>query len=319
MSNKLQNSLIKPSVSVVIPVYNSAGCLPELLRRLKANLDELAAEYEIIAVDDDSPDDSWQVLQDLKTVYPMLKPFRLMTNSGQHAATLCGLSLVVNEVVVTLDDDLQHRPDQIGKLVGALLEDAELDCVFGVFKQKYHKKYRNLGSRLLRKINRRVFNLPEGVATSGFRVMRKKLAQQMALRPSSNPSLVAILFNCTRKVKSLEVEHAPRYAGVSNYTLRKQFRLALDNVCNVTMLPLRLVTLSGALISLVNVFLIIYYLCKYFISSNLVPGWTTLILLISFFSGAILLSLGVIGEYLVRILREVNKKPLYIIRDKSDG
>jgi len=306
---------LRPSVSVVIPVYNSSRSLPELIRQLKNQLTRLASNYEIITVDDDSPDDSWQVLQAIKEECPELKLYRLMTNCGQHAATLCGLSFVNYDIVITMDDDLQHRPDQIEKLVGVLLDDSELDCVFGVFRQKQHDTYRNLASLVLRRINQAAFNLPSGVATSGFRVMRKHLAQLMVQHASANSSLMVILLNCSCKVKSLEIPHAPRYAGRSNYTLRKQFRLAFDNICNATMLPLRMVTLAGFITSFFSVILITYYLFQYCAGHISQPGWTTLILLLSFFSGVILLSLGVVGEYLVRILREVNKKPLYIIRE----
>ena len=307
-----------PSISVVIPVYNSSRSLPELIRQLKDQLDELTSDYEIIAVDDDSPDNSWMVLQELKTCFPMLKPYRLMSNSGQHAATLCGLSLVKNEIVVTMDDDLQHRPDQLRRLLDSLLTAPEIDCVFGVFQQKQHRAYRNLASHLLRRINQAAFNLPSGVATSGFRVMRKHLAQRMSQQASANPSLVVILLNCSRKVKSLNIPHASRYAGRSNYTVRKQFRLALDNICNATMLPLRLVSFCGFATTIFTIFLIIFYLIRYCNGQILMPGWTTLILLLSFFSGVIMLSLGVVGEYLVRILREVNKKPPYLIRDNYE-
>lgn len=307
------------SISIVIPVYNSAPCLVPLVAQLETSLRTLAPVYEIIFVEDDSPDDSWEILTSIQKENRNVSIYRLMRNAGQHAATLCGLSHARFEVVVTMDDDLQHRPDQLVHLVTELLNHPETDCVFGIFKKKFHKPYRNFGSDLIRSINNKAFGLPRDKGTSGFRVMKHSLAKAMAEQKSVNPSLPVILFNCTRKVRSVEVAHAPRYAGESNYTLVKQFRLAFDNICNATMLPLRLVSMAGVTLSGISVLLSLQVLFKYFTGIINAPGWTTVVLLICFFSGMIMLSLGIIGEYLVRVLREVNKKPLYIVREAHTG
>ena len=138
------------SLSIVIPVYRSAGCLPELIRQLKAVLDARGRTWEAILVDDCSPDASWSAIRALAARHPEVRGIQLMHNEGQVRATLCGLAHASAPVVATMDDDLQHRPDQLPALLEALEADSGLDCVFGVFEEKRHAAYRNWGSALIR-------------------------------------------------------------------------------------------------------------------------------------------------------------------------
>ena len=303
-------------ISIVIPVYKSSGCLPELLCQLTRQLEEMGRPYEVILVDDASPDDSWRVIKDLAPRYPKVTAIRLMRNHGQAFATLCGLENARGQVVVTMDDDLQHPPEQLPKLLGPLESDPEIDCVFGHFEQKQHAAYRNLGSRAISWVNARAFGLPHDVRSSSFRAMRKRLADAILQHRTSNPAIVALLCDSTQRIVSVPIQHNERYAGRSNYTLAKQFRLALDNICNVSMLPLRAVSFLGMGICAISVVLVAVYLYRYFTGQIGVAGWTTVVILISFFSGVILLSLGVIGEYLVRILRDVRGAPRYVERER---
>ena len=304
------------SITVVVPVYNSSDCLPEFMRQLTQELDALGANYDVVLVEDCSPDNSWEVLQELVPQYPRASIIQLMQNEGQARATLCGLAHAKGDIVITMDDDLQHRPDQLPKLIDALLSDPGLDCVFGCFAEKHHAGYRNLASKAIRQINARAFGLPKDVRSSGFRVMHRKVAAAMVAQKTANPAIPALLFGSTRRVKSVAVEHAPRFAGTSNYTLAKQFRLAFDNICTVTMLPLRAVSALGLLVCTLSGGLVLFYLTRYLLGRIGVPGWTTVVILLAFFSGVILLSLGVMGEYLVRVLREVRQAPMYVVRNK---
>jgi polyisoprenyl-phosphate glycosyltransferase len=306
---------IAPEISVVIPVYRSRDCLPELLRQLTAELDQLSKPFEIILVDDASPDDSWHVIRQLASEYPFVKAIQLMRNAGQAFATLCGLAHSRGEVVVTMDDDLQHQPDQLPKLLSVLDNDSEVDCVLGYFAEKKHARYRNLGSRAIRWVNARAFGLPSNIRSSSFRAIRRPVVRAILGHHTQNPAIAALLYQSTHRIRSLPIEHAARYSGESNYTLAKQFRLALDNICNVSMLPLRAVTVLGLAACAFSVLLVIKFLVQYLLGSIGVAGWTTVVILMSFFSGAILLSLGIVGEYLVRILREVRSGPPYIERE----
>lgn len=304
-----------PALSVVIPVYNSSGCLPELLRQLVDVLDQRGRSYEIILVDDDSPDDSWATIRRELPLYPKVRALRLMRNGGQARATLCGLEHARGDTVVTMDDDLQHPPDELPKLLDALAADAEVDCVFGVFDRKEHAGYRNLGSSIVQLTNARVFGLPRDVRFTSFRVMRRALAEAASRHRTGNPALAAILADCTSRFACVPVRHAPRFAGRSGYTLARQMRLAWDYICSVSMLPLRVSSALGFAACLFSAVLVVVTLVRYFAHQIGVPGWTTVVILVSLFAGVTLLTLGVMGEYLVRVLREVRGAPRYIVRE----
>ena len=149
-------------------MYNGSRSLPELLRQLSGVLSRTAGGYELILVDDCSPDESWRVIRELAREYPQVQGFQLMHNEGQATATLCGLARARGEIVVTMDDDLQHPPDQLPKLLEALRTNPGLDCVLGYFEEKHHAFYRNVGSGLIRRINAAAFRLPPACAPPRF-------------------------------------------------------------------------------------------------------------------------------------------------------
>ena len=302
-------------ISVVIPVYNSSECLPELLRRLTGVLDQRPGRYEVILIDDASGDDSWAVIQEQVPKFPHVWAIQLMRNRGQAIATICGLAHARGKILVTMDDDLQHRPDQLPVLLDALETHPEADCVFGYFRDKKHPAFQNVCSRIIAWINSRAFGLPRNVRTSSFRAMRRRTAQAVLRHRTANPAIVALLYGSTHRTLSVPVEHAPRFAGQSTYTLSKQIRLALDSICNVSLLPLRAVSALGLVACAASMVLVAVVLVRYFRGDIGVPGWTTVVILLSFFSGTILLSLGVVGEYMVRILREVRRAPMYVERE----
>ena len=303
-------------LSVVIPVYNSRDCLPVLLQQLTHELEELGGSHEIVLVDDASPDNTWQVICELAPRYPRVSAIQLMANNGQATATLCGLAETSGRVVATMDDDLQHQPKELIRLLRALDERPDVDCVFGVYRTKCHSVYRNLGSRMIRRINAHAFSLPSGADYSSFRAMRRPVVEAILRHRTRNPAISPLVFTCTSRVASIPVEHAKRHSGHSHYTLGKQLRLALDNVCNVSMLPLRAVTFLGFAACLFSVILILAVIFRYVRGEIGIAGWTTVVILQSFSAGAILISLGIIGEYLVRILREVRGAPRFAIRDR---
>jgi dolichol-phosphate mannosyltransferase/undecaprenyl-phosphate 4-deoxy-4-formamido-L-arabinose transferase len=307
----------RPGISVVVPVYNGSRSLPELVRQLAGVLAATAGGWEIVLVDDCSPDESWQVIGELCRRHPEVRGFQLMHNEGQATATLCGMARARGEVVVTMDDDLQHRPDQLPTLLAALEAHPEVDAVLGVFEEKHHAFYRNVGSRLIGAINAAAFRLPPGVRSSAFRVLRRPVVEAVASQRTMNPSIAVLLFGTTARVISVAVEHGPRHAGRSNYSFRKQVRLALDNICTATVMPLRVVSGLGLATCALSAGLICFYLYRYFTGRIGVAGWATVVLLLTFFSGVILLSLGVFGEYMVRVLREVRQRPMYVVRDSA--
>ncbi|MFO7900224.1 MAG: glycosyltransferase family 2 protein [Planctomycetota bacterium] len=304
-------------ISIAIPTYKSAGWLSQLVDALTETLDALDKSYEICLAEDGSPDNTWTVLRDLADQHPHVKAVSLMQNVGQARATLCALANTRGDVVVTMDDDLQHPPDQMLKLLEVLEQDREIDAAFGYFPQKEHKAYRNLGSRLIWWINRRSLGLSPDAHASSFCAMRRPVVDAVISHETRTPTLAFLVYSSTHRVAHVPVEHSPRYGGESTYTLARQLRLAADVVCNVTMLPLRLVSILGGLACLFSVAYVIYALIRYFTGTIGVPGWTTLVILVSFFAGVTLLSIGILGEYLARVFWEVRRPPLYIEREKA--
>jgi dolichol-phosphate mannosyltransferase/undecaprenyl-phosphate 4-deoxy-4-formamido-L-arabinose transferase len=290
--------------------------LPALLEQLTAVLREMKRSYEVILVDDGSPDNTWQVVRDTIRGYPCVSAIQLMRNRGQAFATLCGLSHARGRIVVTMDDDLQHPPREMPKLIAELESNRDLDCVFGCFAEKRHAAYRNFGSEFVGWVMRRSFHLPRDFRSSTFRVMRRELVDAVLGHRTANPALAVLIFSSTSRMKSILVEHAPRYAGKSNYTLAKQIRLAFDGLCNVTTFPLQAISVTGMAVSGLSLVLIVKFIWDYLRGTTGVAGWTSTIVLLCFFAGLILLALGIFGEYMVRILREVRGAPPYVERER---
>jgi dolichol-phosphate mannosyltransferase/undecaprenyl-phosphate 4-deoxy-4-formamido-L-arabinose transferase len=303
-------------ISVVIPVYKSGQCQLELAERLSAALGYLGEGYEVILVDDGSPDDSWAAISRVVEQYSNFRGVQMMRNCGQVRATIAGLRLATGDVVITMDDDLQHDPALIPRLVEELDRDGGCDCVYAYFPEKKHAAYRNLGSKVISWINAQSVGGNQVVKLSSFRVMRREIAGIAAANTSPNPSIAASILASTSRIRYLALPHHERFAGKSNYTLARQLAQAWDNICNVSMLPLRLISFVGLAASIVSALLLIYILAKYLYGGITAAGWTSTVTLITFFSGLILLSLGVIGEYMVRILRAVQHTQPTPIRQK---
>lgn len=301
------------SYSVVIPVYKSSGCLTELANRLEKVFGELNQKYEIIMVDDCSPDDSWNVVAELARTRPHFKGVQLMKNSGQTRATMTGIKIASGEIVITMDDDLQHDPRLIPQLLEELETDGGSDCVFAYFPVKKHAAYRNAASKMISWINAQAFGAKE-IKISSFRVMRGYMAQIIRQNQSASATVGGLILANAAKVKYVPIPHGKRFSGNSNYTLAKQFKVAFDNICSVSMLPLRMISATGLMAATLSGLLLCYFLLKYFTGGITQAGWTSLVILVTFFSGLILLSLGVIGEYLVRVLRELQSTSVIAIR-----
>ncbi len=299
------DSTARPSISVVIPVYNSAECLPSLAERLARVLSELGRSWEVIFVNDCSPDGSWRVIEKIVEERSGFRALLLARNLGQAKATLSGIRVATGDVVVTMDDDLQHDPESLPRLLAELDSDGGYDAVFAWFPEKQHAGWRNVASRLVGWLNAQAFGLG-GLRLSAYRVMRRQVADFIrANQASSVATPGSLVLAATRHVKSVPVQHRERSFGRSNYTLVGQLRLALNNLIAVSLLPLRLISGLGIFTAGLSALMLLTILGRYFTTGFGVPGWATLVILVTFFSGMILLSLGVIGEYLVRVLREL--------------
>ncbi len=303
--------------SIAIPTYRGAANLPELIERVVKIMNQIDGRYEIILVDDASPDNSWEIIRKLKDVHPEMIAFRLMNNVGQFRALMCAFDRVRGEYVITMDDDLQNPPEEIPKLIRGIEGYPEIDGVIGSFTKKEHSPGRNLGSFLIELLNRLVSGKPRTLKTTSFRLLRRGLVEAIAAHKTINPVMGPLVVQSSKRLVNVMVDHHQRKSGQSNYNFAALAKMALDHVLNFSTIPLRAMVLTGFFSSALSLVLGIYYLANY-LTGNIgreVQGWTTLVLLLIFFSGLILFSVGLIGEYLLRIINEVNRSPRYTIRD----
>ncbi|HHL39851.1 MAG TPA: glycosyltransferase [Deltaproteobacteria bacterium] len=303
--------------SVTIPVYNSQATLAELMERLTAVMDATGRPYEVILVDDASRDGSWREIKRLKKRYPAIRGFRMMSNVGQYKALLCALDHARGRYVITLDDDLQNPPEEIPKLIARIESDDEVECVIGAPRTKRHSLYRNMGTAFVSWIYRVIFNKPRDLTTSSFRIFTAGVRDALVQYRTRNPVLTPLLLRNARSIVNVEVEHDERRHGRSGYSLARLVKITLDNVLNFSTLPLKVVSLVGLAAASLSLLLTALYAFWYAQGKVSAPGFITLVLLITFFSGLILLSMGLIGEYLIRIIEEVNHSPRYIIRERT--
>ena len=302
------------ALSVVIPVYNAADCLQELYDRLTAVLEDISVSYEIILVDDASPDDSWNVMRELHTRDPRVKIIQQMRNFGQHKAVLCGMQYAKGEFVITMDDDLQHPPEEVPKLVEAIRKDDKLDVVIGAYEVKQHAWFRNLGTSTINAVTSYVFNKDSDLKLTSFRAIRQCVVREVVKDRTDCPRIGQILLLTTGRIANVSVRHDPRERGRSGYTFRRLVSDALDNILSNSSFPLQVVSYMGFACSFLSVVLGVLYLCKYLFVGVKITGWTTIVLLLLFFFGLLFFSLGVVGEYLIRILREAKRTPRSVVR-----
>ncbi len=305
-----------PEYSVLIAVYNSEKTLEELLRRIQAAFLTVSDDYEVILVDDGSRDRSWQVLERLQAKDARIKIIRLSRNFGQHKALMCGIQYCQGEYTLLLDDDLQDPPEELPKLIQEIQKDSEVDMICGKPSGKYNSWIRKTGGELYHFFQEKMM-YGSSVRFTSCLIMRRTVAREIAANRSKNPLLSQIVFNITGRVRNIELRREARKQGHSGYGIGKIFSHIMDLLVNHSDLPLRLVSISGFASATISLLMILFYLHQYFTSGVGVSGWTTLVIINLFFPGLILLSFGVVGQYLIRIVREVNFTPQYVIRESK--
>ena len=303
-----------PMLSVVIPVYNSQAILPKTIARLDDFFQQHPYRHEIIFVCDGSPDNSWQILEQIKAGRPDVVIIDLMRNFGQHSAMICGLKHAHGDYVITMDDDLQNPPEQIIHLVKKI--DEGYDVVFGQFEQKMHGLVRRLGSRLVNWLNVKLFKKPPGLVLTNFRAIRRQVVEAVCDVRTSYPYLPGLLLMNGKTFANVRVEHHAREQGQSNYTAKVIARLAWRIIFNYSAFPLRVLCGVGLVMAMVAFVIGMFFLIRKLSGGTRIQGWTTLLVLLSFYQGLTLVILGALGEYIVRIVNDVSGRPAYRIRKK---
>ena len=302
-------------ISVVIPVFNSELTLPSLVAELAHLFRELGHEYEVILVNDCSRDGSWAIISQLAGRDPHVRGIDLMRNYNQHNALLCGIRVARYETVVTMDDDQQHPPREIPKLLSKLAEG--FDVVYGAPHDLPHGMLRNLASAITKIALQAAMGAQTARRVSAFRAFRTELRRAFETFNGSFVSIDVLLTWGTTRFTHVTVEHRPRELGQSNYTLRKLLTHALNMMTGFSTLPLQLASLLGFGITIFGVFILAFVLIRFFASGSAPQGFPFLASIIAIFSGAQLFALGVIGEYLARMHFRLMDRPAYAIRQET--
>ena len=307
-------SLEGRSLSVVTAVYNGEASLAELCRRLGEVLPRVAARHEIILVNDGSLDRSWEVILGLSSRSPVVRGLNLMRNYGQHNALLCGIRAAEYEVIVTMDDDLQHPPEEIPRLLARFEEG--FDVVYGAPKAEQNGLMRAVASRITRLALGAAVGSDVAKNVSAFRVFRTQLREAFADYQSSFVSIDVLLTWATTRFGAITVPFQPRRSGSSNYTFTKLVRHALDMMTGFSTMPLQLASLIGFSCTLFGIGVLFYVVGRYLLEGS-IPGFPFLASIVAIFSGAQLFALGVIGEYLARMHFRTMNRPVYMVRSVS--
>ena len=296
--------------SVVVPVYNSEENLTRLVERLAVVLPTVAEAFEVILVNDGSRDGSWMKICQLGVLYPWLRGINLMRNYGQHNATLCGVRAARYEIILTMDDDLQHPPEEIPVLLEKLAEG--FDVVYGIPQKRPHTWWRNWFSVMTKRTLARVMGIGAVRDIGSFRAFRARLRQAFINYQNPNIILDVLLSWGTSRFTTVSVQEDPRQNGQSNYNFYKLVKVTLVVLTSFSTLPLRFASMLGFGFTLFGMAIFLYVLLTYLFQGS-IPGFPFLASIISLFSGTQLFALGIIGEYLARIFDRSMDRPAYVV------
>lgn len=305
---------MKKKISVIVPVYNSEKTLPELTQRLASALGKISNQYEILLVNDGSRDNSWDVIQKLMKKNAAIKGLNLMRNYGQHNALLCGIRAAQYEVIVTLDDDLQHPPEEIWKLLEEL--DKGYDVVYGLPQKLVHSLWRNFSSKASKYFLAKVLGINRIKYMSAFRAFKTDLRRSFESFNSSNVIIDALLTWGTENFGTVEVVEQERPVGRSNYNLSKLVKLGMIALTGFSTIPLKFASLLGFILTIFGILVLIYVVGRYLLEGS-IPGFPFLASIITIFSGAQLFTLGIFGEYLSRVFNRSMNYPAYVLADEA--
>jgi dolichol-phosphate mannosyltransferase/undecaprenyl-phosphate 4-deoxy-4-formamido-L-arabinose transferase len=303
-------------VSVVIPVFDSP-VLTELAHRIDATLGSLPdVQYEVIFVDDGSRNpDTWPTLEGLARERPFIRALQLAKNFGQQAASLCGLREARGDIVITMDDDLQHAPEDIPKFLALI----DRDIVIGQFDHRRHPLARRVASRVKGYFDRIILGKPKGIQLSSFRMLSRVVVDGMLSISTAHPFLPALMFHVSNDVAGVQVRHAPRRAGRSGYTFWKLVRVFSNLLISNSSLVLKTVGHIGVVFAAISFLMAAVVIYRRVSSGTSVQGWPSLMAVELLLGGLLLFSVGVVGEYLIRIIESTEHKPTYFVRRRTDS
>ena len=297
--------------SVVIPVYRGSSTIEELYNKIQSFFNDKNKSFEVIYVFDCGPDNSWQVIKQLKSKWPQtIKGVHLSRNFGQHNAIICGFKYCIGKYIITMDEDLQHDPTDIALLIEKQ-EEKDYDVVYGNYTERKHNFFRNTTSFIMKKL------LELGIPDlhkdySAFRLLKADIARTTITMNSSYTFLDGYLTWVTKNVSATNVKHLESQAGKSSYTFKKLLNHSVNIFITFSTIPTRIITYSSVLVFLLSTVYTIYILFRKIFFNDFVPGFATYMIIGGFGLGMIIFCLGIIAEYLQRINMKTTHRPPFL-------
>jgi len=309
-------TVMKTMISCIIPCYGSQKTIAAVVDSLKAELSRRDNyDYEIILVNDASPDDVMDVIVSMTNADSHIKALDLSRNFGQHGAYMAGINHAQGDIFIFMDDDGQTPPSQLWKLIDAL--DNTCDVVFGKYESKKHSIWRNICSGINDYMAQVLIGKPKNLTISSYFAFKKFVAREIVLYKGCFPYLSGLVLRTTKRIKNIPVEHNDRTTGTSGYTLSKLLILWMNGFTAFSIKPLRMAGIMGFLVSAIGfIYGLVIIIRRLFITPYIPLGWSSSMAALLFVGGMIMIILGMIGEYVGRIYMNINNAPQYVVRER---
>ena len=303
------------NLSVIIPVYNSSSIILKLVSKISEEILKIKriSTYQIILINDCSEDGSWSEISKICNQEKFIVGINLMKNYGQHNAIMAGINIAEGDYVITMDDDFQHSPSEISKILDRMEEG--YDVCYTNYKNNKYNAFKIFSSRLNNKISNFLINKPKNIYLSSFKCFTKKICEEIKKYDGPFVYIDGLIFDITKNVSSVDVEHLERMTGNSNYNIFKLISLWLRVLTNFSIVPLRISTIAGLFMTFVSFCSILVIVLIKLLNPTIAAGWASIISVLLFFSGLQFIVLGLIGEYIGRSYLNLNKKPQFVVRE----
>lgn len=300
-------------LSIIVPVYRSEAILPKLVEQIHAEMEKegLADDFELVLVNDCSPDHSWRVIRELAATRPWIRGISLRRNFGQHNAIMAGLNHAGGRFMVLMDDDLQHPPHAIGDLLRALHEG--FDVCYTHYLNRQHASWKKLGSQFNDWVATHLLGKPRGLYLSSFKGLRREVAAEVIRYDGPYAYVDGLILDVTRAITTIDIEHGARHEGEGNYNLARSIGLWMKMATSFSVLPLRLATYAGFALAAISLVMILFVVAQKLLHPELPAGWASLIATVLFIGGIQTLCIGMVGEYLGRTYLKLNHKPQFVV------
>jgi len=303
------------NLSVIIPVYNSSSIILKLVSKISEEILKIKriSTYQIVLINDCSEDSSWSEISKICNQEKFIVGINLMKNYGQHNAIMAGINIAEGDYVITMDDDFQHSPSEISKMLDRMEEG--YDVCYTNYKNNKYNAFKIFSSQLNNKISNFLINKPKNIYLSSFKCFTKKICEEIKKYDGPFVYIDGLIFDITKNVSSVDVEHLERMTGNSNYNIFKLISLWLRVLTNFSIVPLRISTIAGFFMTFASFCSILVIVSIKLLNPTIAAGWASIISVLLFFSGLQFIVLGLIGEYIGRSYLNLNKKPQFVVRE----